>query len=986
MPGRDARRIQRPIWAAMTALLLTGMITSLFLAARAKQSAEATATSRAQVAVQEELAPLLTSSDAAQPVTGERYQTLSALVTRRLLSTGPSDGVTMYSPDATIVFDVERGRVGEHAPELRARIERVLGQGRESIVQGDAFHAFVPLRLKPEEDPLAVVDVTQPYEPLWSSASKPWRVAAIGFAALLLPAFGMLVLSFRGAFGRKTGGTAWGRAAGGTRAISGPAVRAPEASMRPAGNVGGAVVDPSPVYEHPGYRAEVEGRRKAEERAAMAEDAAEAIRRELKQLKQASAGPDVAAVAQMQLKLAEAEEHARATEGERDEISEKLRRTETQRGELFERLDVALEELAEAKQQQAQAIPIGDPELEARATRAEERAAAAESALRLAEDTASRNEAGRRSAEELAAAAREEAAALQGRMADAERGRSEAEARALGAESDAESARREGAGTRDERLAAAEERAERARVELADAGARLAASEERAAKAEDMTHVLGDRVRAAEDRVNEASERVREAEEALRNSQQRTRDAERDAAVAKERADSIEADAQRGTDRALTAERALANAIERLDGATERARLASDELATAKEQERISAEAVADMQERVRLADERAEADRGDAITAAERAAFAEQEVTSVRGQLALAQEQVRTAQAQAVEAGTRAEQAEEHLRVVAQERAAEAEAAKALADEQPQLEEVLRITKERLHRSGERLQETEARARAAEHDLESARQRTEELEGTMRREKLHDALQHLRGDDQPVHAPPIEERRAAAPFMKALSLDARNSVAAIQGLVLAMKHAEKADEQPAMLRKLNAHARKLDRLVGDLLDADRLARGDVELKVRRTDIEALAKRVLEECAFDGDRNIEIRSEKVVVAVDPIRVEGIIVALLNNAVDRSRPRHEITVRVAPKDDGALISVEDEEPSSDASLSPVVARFADVHGGWATVESRQGGGSAFRVFLPGEGARTAHTTIAPERDTIEIRDSAAAEMPAEAPGA
>jgi K+-sensing histidine kinase KdpD len=392
------------------------------------------------------------------------------------------------------------------------------------------------------------------------------------------------------------------------------------------------------------------------------------------------------------------------------------------------------------------------------------------------------------------------------------------------------------------------------------------------------------------------------------------------------------------------------------------------------------------MQERVRLADERAEADRGDAITAAERAAFAEQEVTSVRGQLAIAQEQVRAAQAQAVEAGTRAEQAEEHLRVVAQERRAEAEAAKALAEEQPQLEEVLRITKERLHRSGERLQETEARARAAEHDLESARQRTEELEGTMRREKLHDALQHLRGDDQPVHAPPIEERRAAAPFMKALSLDARNSVAAIQGLVLAMKHAEKADEQPAMLRKLNAHARKLDRLVGDLLDADRLARGDVELKVRRTDIEALAKRVLEECAFDGDRNIEIRSEKVVVAVDPIRVEGIIVALLNNAVDRSRPRHEITVRVAAKDDGALISVEDEEPSSDASLSPVVARFADVHGGWATVESRQGGGSAFRVFLPGEGARTAHTTIAPERDTIEIRDSAAAELSAEAPGA
>jgi hypothetical protein len=29
----------------------------------------------------------------------------------------------------------------------------------------------------------------------------------------------------------------------------------------------------------------------------------------------------------------------------------------------------------------------------------------------------------------------------------------------------------------------------------------------------------------------------------------------------------------------------------------------------------------------------------------------------------------------------------------------------------------------------------------------------------------------------------------------------------------------------------------------------------------------------------------------------------------------------------------------------------VKRFAEVQGGWAKVESRDGGGSAFRVFLP-----------------------------------
>jgi hypothetical protein len=51
------------------------------------------------------------------------------------------------------------------------------------------------------------------------------------------------------------------------------------------------------------------------------------------------------------------------------------------------------------------------------------------------------------------------------------------------------------------------------------------------------------------------------------------------------------------------------------------------------------------------------------------------------------------------------------------------------------------------------------------------------------------------------------------------------------------------------------------------------------------------------------------------------------------------------------DGGAIISVEDPESPTDASMSPVVRRFAEVQGGWAKVEAGEGGGSAFRVFLP-----------------------------------
>ncbi len=59
-------------------------------------------------------------------------------------------------------------------------------------------------------------------------------------------------------------------------------------------------------------------------------------------------------------------------------------------------------------------------------------------------------------------------------------------------------------------------------------------------------------------------------------------------------------------------------------------------------------------------------------------------------------------------------------------------------------------------------------------------------------------------------------------------------------------------------------------------------------------------------------------------------------------------------------------MEDPEPSSDGSLSPVVERFVEMQGGWTRIESREGGGSAFRVFLP-DGGPSGETPAAPPAD-------------------
>jgi hypothetical protein len=153
------------------------------------------------------------------------------------------------------------------------------------------------------------------------------------------------------------------------------------------------------------------------------------------------------------------------------------------------------------------------------------------------------------------------------------------------------------------------------------------------------------------------------------------------------------------------------------------------------------------------------------------------------------------------------------------------------------------------------------------------------------------------------------------------------------------------------LLRQLAAFARRLDHTVSDLADADKLARGTIELTIKRTNLEALVQRVVEESGIGTDHDVRVETEELVVGVDPLRTEQILNGLLRTAADRTPLGAAITVKLTHMPDGAMLAVEDKEPSSDASLSPVVRRLADVQGGWAKVESRQNGGSSFRVFLP-----------------------------------
>jgi PAS domain S-box-containing protein len=214
--------------------------------------------------------------------------------------------------------------------------------------------------------------------------------------------------------------------------------------------------------------------------------------------------------------------------------------------------------------------------------------------------------------------------------------------------------------------------------------------------------------------------------------------------------------------------------------------------------------------------------------------------------------------------------------------------------------------------------------------------------------------------------------------FLQAVSHDLRTPLAGILGLAVTLSRKDlhlDRDEMRDLAYRIAQNARKLDRLVTDLLDLDRLTRGIVEPLFRPTDVGALVSQLVADSEALVDRDVNVKTTSILIACDSAKLERIIENLIGNAVKHTPPTARIWVRVEPWEGGALIVVEDDGPGVPAdqrekifeaflqgeTTSPhlsgvgvglaLVARFAELHDGAAWVEERPGGGASFRVFLP-----------------------------------
>ena len=139
--------------------------------------------------------------------------------------------------------------------------------------------------------------------------------------------------------------------------------------------------------------------------------------------------------------------------------------------------------------------------------------------------------------------------------------------------------------------------------------------------------------------------------------------------------------------------------------------------------------------------------------------------------------------------------------------------------------------------------------------------------------------------------------------FLEAVSHDLRTPLTSILGSALTLEQTRfelPKDESLDLVRRVASNARKLERLLSDLLDLDRLQRGIVSPQRRPTDIAALVARTVDELEDPAGHEIDVDVEAVTVSVDAAKVERIIENLLSNAIRHTPEGTRIWIRASAR--------------------------------------------------------------------------------------
>jgi hypothetical protein len=227
------------------------------------------------------------------------------------------------------------------------------------------------------------------------------------------------------------------------------------------------------------------------------------------------------------------------------------------------------------------------------------------------------------------------------------------------------------------------------------------------------------------------------------------------------------------------------------------------------------------------------------------------------------------------------------------------------------------------------------------------------------------------------------ELSRAKSDFLSIVSHEVRTPLGSIRGFSEMIR--DDSLEPPDVFEYaslINAEARRLGRLVDDLLDLDRLESGRIELRVESVNLGAIVAAAFEQARPTTNGHVlqaALAPDVPDLRGDRDKLTEVVENLVGNAVKYSPNGGTVTVGADGEGDRVHLWVRDEgigippemleaifdryarvESAEHRAIKgtglglPIVRQIVELHGGQVWAESTPGYGSTFHVMLPVDG--------------------------------
>jgi PAS domain S-box-containing protein len=238
---------------------------------------------------------------------------------------------------------------------------------------------------------------------------------------------------------------------------------------------------------------------------------------------------------------------------------------------------------------------------------------------------------------------------------------------------------------------------------------------------------------------------------------------------------------------------------------------------------------------------------------------------------------------------------------------------------------------------------------------------------------------QHAANEAAAAHLAGLERlNRLKSEFVSLVSHEFRTALVGISGFSEMIRDEDVSlEEAKGYAGDINKDAERLNRMINDMLDLDRIEAGRLKMQMQDVDLNALLEDAADRARASSARHFIVCNfeGRPTVQCDPDRIAQVVANLLSNAIKYSPDGGEIGITSAVRDGHVDVSVRDHgigiapdfiqrlfsryeryEKTSSKILGTglglaITRQIIEMHGGKIWVDSEPGDGSDFHFTLP-----------------------------------